>query len=308
MKLKQKQEQLPSVAILLAAYNGMKWIDEQVVSILCQTGVNIEIFISVDVSTDSTYQWCQNLAKLNEQIKILPYGERFGGAAKNFFRLIKEVDFESYDYVSLADQDDIWLPNKLSHAIKTIKHREVSALSSDLTAFRGDGRRFLIKKSQPQKKLDHFFEAAGPGCTYVFRSDALQKFKVFLISNWGLVNKITFHDWMLYAYFRENEMRWHIDSEALILYRLHESNQIGANLGFQAYRKRLLMVKSGWYRKQVEGIQALVNPNLSLNRFFLIKNFFQLRRKFRDAVVLFFILALGFKAKKSLKDMNETDS
>jgi rhamnosyltransferase len=288
MRLKQKKN--PSVAVLLAAYNGMKWIEEQVMSILYQTGINVEIFISVDVSTDGTYQWCQNLAKQNEQIRVLPYGERFGGAAKNFFRLIKEVDFESYDYVSLADQDDVWLPNKLSHAIKTIKHKDASALSSDLTAFLVDGQKFLIKKSQPQKKFDHFFEAAGPGCTYVFRSNALQNFKVFLISNWNLVNKITFHDWMLYAYFRENAMRWHIDSEPLILYRIHESNQIGANLGFQAYIKRLRMVKSGWYRKQVEDIQALISPNLPLNRFFLIKNCFHLRRKFIEVVTLFFML------------------
>jgi rhamnosyltransferase len=65
---------------------------------------------------------------------------------------------------------------------------------------------------EPQKKFDHLFEAAGPGCTYVFKSDALQQFKDFLILNWNAVNDIELHDWMMYAYFREHDLDWHIDS------------------------------------------------------------------------------------------------
>jgi rhamnosyltransferase len=82
-----------SIAVLLATYNGMKWIEEQVESILNQQSVDVNIYISVDLSTDNTYQWCQDLAKQNVHVKVLPYGERFGGAAKNFFRLIRDVDF-----------------------------------------------------------------------------------------------------------------------------------------------------------------------------------------------------------------------
>lgn len=282
-----------SIAVLLAAYNGMKWIEEQVDSILNQTNVNVDIYISVDLSTDDTYQWCQNLAKKNAQVKILPYSERFGGAAKNFFRLIRDVDLKEYDYVALADQDDIWLPNKLSHAVEVINRKGICALSSDVTAFFLDGREHLIKKSQPQKKFDYLFEAAGPGCTYVFKSDSLQQFKNFLISNWHTANNITFHDWLLYAYFRENGLDWYIDAKPLMRYRVHESNQIGANSGFKAYQKRFIMIKSGWYREQVEGIRVLVSPNLSLNRLFLIKNFWQLRRQSKEVIILFLLLIFG---------------
>ncbi|VVH66817.1 Alpha-L-Rha alpha-1,3-L-rhamnosyltransferase (EC [uncultured Gammaproteobacteria bacterium] len=282
-----------SIAVLLATYNGMKWIEEQVESILNQQSVDVNIYISVDLSTDNTYQWCQDLAKQNVHVKVLPYGERFGGAAKNFFRLIRDVDFSTYDYVSLADQDDIWLPNKLSHAVETIKRKDVCALSSSVTAFFLSGRELLIEKSQPQKKFDHLFEAAGPGCTYVFKSDALQQFKDFLILNWNAVNDIELHDWMMYAYFREHDLDWHIDSKPLMRYRIHESNQVGANSGFKAYQKRLSIIKNGWYRRQVEDIRTLVNPNLALNRLFLIKNFWQLRRKPKEVIILLFLLVLG---------------
>jgi len=297
MLIKNKVNPPPRIAILLAAYNGMNWIEEQIDSINSQAKVDINLFISVDLSTDGTYEWCQSLAKNNAHIEVLPYGDRFGGAAKNFFRLIRNVDFSAYDYVALADQDDIWLPNKLIHAVETIKSKKVCALSSDVVAFFQDGRELLIKKSNPQKQFDHFFESAGPGCTYVIKSKALQQFKEFLILNWDKVNGITFHDWVIYAYFREHDLVWHIDAKPLMRYRRHELNVIGPNSGLEAYKKRFFMVKSNWYRKEVASIRMLVDPNgqshLRLDRIFLIKNFWQLRRHPKEAVALLFMLVFG---------------
>ena len=297
MLANNKMSTPPKIAVLLAAYNGMSWIEEQVNSILNQQSVDIDMYVSIDLSTDGTYEWCCTFAEKYENVKVLPYGERFGGAGKNFFHLIREVDFSAYDYVALADQDDVWLPNKLIHAIETIKRKKVCALSSNVVAFFQDGRELLIKKSHPQKKFDHFFESAGPGCTYVIESKALQQFKDFLISNWDKVNNITFHDWMIYAYFREHDLGWHIDAKPLMRYRRHESNVIGANSGLDAYKKRLSMVKSNWYKKEVESIRALVDPgnqsDLRLGRLFLIKNFWQLRRHPKEAIVLLLMLVLG---------------
>ena len=287
----------PKIAILLAAYNGMAWIKEQIDSINSQIAVDVDLFVSVDLSSDGTYEWCQSLAKNNSYIKVLSYEEQFGSAAKNFFRLIRDVDFGAYDHVALADQDDIWLPNKLIHAVDTIKRKKVCALSSDVVAFFQDGRELLIKKSNPQKQFDHFFESAGPGCTYVIKSKALQQFKKFLILNWDKVNSIAFHDWIIYAYFREHDLDWYIDAKPLMRYRRHESNVIGPNSGFDAYKKRFSMVKSNWYRKEVVSIRMLVDPSdqshLRLDRLFLIKNFWQLRRRSKEAVILLIMLVLG---------------
>jgi rhamnosyltransferase len=286
----------PSVAVLLSAYNGISWIEEQVASIICQKNTSIEIFISVDLSNDKTYEWCQDFAKENVNINVLPYGERFGGAAKNFFRLIRDVDLSYFDYISLSDQDDVWDSEKLSHAIRAIEQDDLDGYSSDVTAFWSNGREKLVKKSSPQKKLDYFFEAAGPGCTYVLRQKSAQKFKNFLIKNWESVNQVELHDWMIYAYFRSQGMKWKIDNKSLMHYRQHRYNQVGLNSGLKAYLIRFNKIKTKWYRDEVQKIIYLLNgsssQDISLKKLFLIKNFWHLRRRPRDAIFLLFIIIL----------------
>jgi rhamnosyltransferase len=285
----------PLVAVLLSAYNGIKWIEEQIASILSQKNISIEIFISVDLSNDKTYEWCQGLEGREPHVKVLPYGEKFGGAAKNFYRLIRDVDFSYFDYIALSDQDDIWDSGKLHHAIGTIEQDNLDGYSSDVVAFWGDGREKLVKKSSPQRKFDYFFEAAGPGCTYVLKQQPAQKFKIFLIDNWEDVNCIESHDWLIYAFFRSRNMSWHIDSEPLMLYRQHESNQVGSNFGFLAYLKRIKMIKSGWYRSEVRKISKVISTDdvFNLDVWFLMKNFYQLRRQNRDAFILLIMIFLG---------------
>ena len=53
----------PKVAVLLAAYNGEKYIEEQIQSILDQKNIDIYIYISIDESTDKTLEICENLTK-----------------------------------------------------------------------------------------------------------------------------------------------------------------------------------------------------------------------------------------------------
>ena len=60
----------PKIAVLLAAFNGMEWIEEQVESIFAQQSIDVDIYISVDLSTDDTHQWCQDFAKKNINIKV----------------------------------------------------------------------------------------------------------------------------------------------------------------------------------------------------------------------------------------------
>ena len=286
----------PSVAVLLAAYNGMEWIEEQVSSVLSQKNTSIEIFISVDLSNDKTHEWCQDLAVKNAHVKVLPYGEQFGGAAKNFFRLIRDVDCSYFDYIAFSDQDDIWDSGKLHYAIRMIEQDNLDGYSSDVTAFWGNGREKLVKKSFPQKKFDYFFEAAGPGCTYVLKQQSVQTFKKFLIKNWEYVNLVELHDWMIYAYFRSQGMKWKIDNKSLMHYRQHDHNQIGLNSGLKAYLIRFNKIKTKWYRSEVQKIIYLLNGSseqgISLKRLFLIKNFWYLRRRPRDAIFLLFIIIL----------------
>jgi rhamnosyltransferase len=285
----------PKIAILLAAYNGTQWIEEQVTSIIEQKDVDVTLFISVDLSTDDTHSWCLQLAERDSRVKVLPYGERFGGAGKNFYRLIRDVDFEEFDYVSLADQDDIWLPNKLLHAVSMIREKSLDAYSSDVLAFWEDRREEVIVKSQPQKPFDYIFEAAGPGCSYVLTVASFLKFKTFLVNN-NLAYDFRLHDWLIYAFYRKHGLKWFIDDEPLMRYRQHANNQVGFNKGWKAYKTRISQVRDKRFRGEVEKLLDLLGcpDGFKLSRGFLIFNFYKLRRRARDAYVLLAFNILGW--------------
>lgn len=290
-------DSLPKVAILLAAYNGMQWIEEQVNSILSQRGVDITLFISVDLSTDGTETYVYKLSQMYSNIIMLSYGEKFGSAAANFFRLINHVDTSTFDYISLCDQDDIWLDDKLIRSIGKIESERVSAYSSDVIAFWPNGREEVLKKSYKQCQYDHYFESPGPGCTFVINSSLIALFQKEFSSFNGLSRKLTVnHDWFIYAFIRSKGYDWFIDSKVTMRYRQHGKNEIGINSGFAAYFSRFKLIRNRWYRNQVLIMTDAFAPSLSeklINRFFIILNFYKLRRRPRDKFLLLILAIFG---------------
>ena len=144
---------LPKIAVLLAAYNGEYWIMDQINSILKQNNVQVDIFVSIDFSSDGTYDLLMDLQKKHININVLDYGQTFGGASKNFYRLIKDVDISKYDYVSFSDQDDLWFTDKLYLGVSAIELKGFDAYSCDVKAFWQNGKTKLIKKSYPQARF-----------------------------------------------------------------------------------------------------------------------------------------------------------
>jgi rhamnosyltransferase len=286
---------VPQVAVLLAAYNGISFLEEQLDSIVQQEAVTVTIFINVDLSTDNSYQCCCDYAKIHPQVKVLPYGNKFGGAAANFYHLIKTVDFSAFDFVALADQDDIWLKNKLRTACNKLETENFDAYSSNVIAFWENGHELLIHKAQPQRQYDYLFEAAGPGCTYVMRTTPMLQFKELIQTHSLQVAQISLHDWFIYAFFRANELQWFIDPEPGLLYRQHLDNQVGIHKGWHAILKRFKLLHKGWCKQQVLNIADLVgNHSLNLHsRLTILKNIQQLRRHHRDRWILFFIALIG---------------
>ncbi len=294
----------PRVAVLMAAYNGTQWLQEQVDSILGQQGVDVTLFVSVDISSDKTEQWVTALSEADARVVPLPYGLKFGGAAKNFFRLIRDVDFSGYDYISFADQDDIWVADKLVSAHQALSNTRVSAYSGNVTAFWPDGRQVILNKAQAQQKYDFIFEAAGPGCSYVLKVAEASAFKQFLVDNWSAANNVSLHDWLMYAWFRAQGLAWFIDPCPKILYRQHANNQVGANEGVKALMARLSLMRSGWYRAEIAKITQLLSADLptlpaelktsgKVPLSFLVKNFNCTRRRLRDRFLLAIVIIFG---------------
>lgn len=240
----------PMVGILLAAYNGVKWLPEQIKTIFAQKGVSVKIYVNVDLSTDGSEQWCLKLAESDSRVTVLPTGDRFGFAGRNFFRLIKDADVSDCNYCAFADQDDIWYPDKLIRAINRIEQSSAAGYSSNVMAFWNDGRRKLIDKTMPQTEWDYLFESAGPGCTYVLPAKMWNELKKSVVENYEAVRNIKLHDWFVYAFVRAQNKLWYVDPEPSMLYRQHDSNEFGANSGIKTALKRLQAVRSGWYRHQ----------------------------------------------------------
>lgn len=284
------------MAVLLAAYNGMAWLEQQVRSILTQQGVQVALFISVDACSDGTRAWVQALSQNEPAVTLLPDVGRLGSAGANFFHLLCQVECANFDAVAFADQDDIWLPDKLLRAWQRLACGACEVYSSNVLAVWDDGRSQLIDKAQPQKALDYFFEAAGPGCTYVLGASAMAQLQPWVRANAQALRAVHLHDWLVYAYCRTHGLRWYIDPVPGMYYRQHSSNHVGINVGLSAYRKRWALLRSHWFRQQVLAIARLVAPQQEarlVRRWFLIRNFYQLRRRRRDAWLLLGLILLG---------------
>jgi glycosyltransferase involved in cell wall biosynthesis len=98
------------ISIALCTYNGEKFLQEQIDSILNQTYKNFELIISDDCSEDNTSIILKNFQSKDSRIKLLSNDENIG-YIKNFEKAIKDC---TGDLIFLSDQDDVWNPNKLS--------------------------------------------------------------------------------------------------------------------------------------------------------------------------------------------------
>ena len=294
------------VLILLAACNGEKWISKQIETILNQKNVNISLKISIDRSTDKTIEICKKFADGNKNISLEFNSIDNSSAAKNFYRLISKTDFKEYDFIALSDQDDIWLQNKIKYAIDIIEYENVDVYSSDALAFwENEDKKIYIKKSYNQKKYDFYFEAAGPGCTYVLNNKSAIFLQEFILKNYKNLKSISQHDWLIYAILRKKNFKWLINDKALILYRQHKNNVFGANYGLKNLFYRINLLFNKWYKKQIINIIKIVGDeedqyifkyflkNKTIYKFFLLVNVKDLRRRPRDKFIMFFILLFG---------------
>jgi glycosyltransferase involved in cell wall biosynthesis len=106
----------------MSTYNGERYLNQQLDSILAQSVSEWQLFIRDDGSTDSTLDLLQKYANNHpKKIHIITDGENLG-ACKSFERLLQLHG--NADYIAFADQDDVWLPDKIELSLRTIKQAE----------------------------------------------------------------------------------------------------------------------------------------------------------------------------------------
>jgi rhamnosyltransferase len=230
---------VPTVAVLMAVYNGVQWLPSQVESILSQKNVEVQLFISIDKSTDESANWCLSLADRETRVTVLSTIEhRYGSATKNFLHLLDSIDFSAFNYVSFSDQDDIWHLDKLQCACDVLQPAYYQAYSSNVFAWWENDRKKLLNKAQPLKPWDYLFESGGPGCTYVLARDLAINIQQRLRQLPHLTAQLKFHDWFCYAFARAENAPWYIDPNPSMLYRQHAHNAVGINRGWKPFIHR----------------------------------------------------------------------
>ena len=220
------------VEILLATYNGEKYLATQLDSILNQTYQKFKILIRDDGSADQTLKIIVNYKKrFPAKIEIIPSFSKNIGPKNNFFELICTSKAK---YLFFADQDDVWLPNKIEISLAKMRqlenenlpntpllvHTDLKVVDANLRTINNSFWDYskLNPKSGTLSKV--IVQNYVTGCTVVI-NHSLKK----------LVNKIPanalMHDWWLAILASSVGRIGHI-CEPTILYRQHQQNAVGA--------------------------------------------------------------------------------
>ncbi len=236
----------PTVHILLATYNGEKFLREQLHSILGQTHSEWTLTVSDDGSTDGTLAIVSQFAKqVSQHVSVIKGPKR--GSTYNFFHLIQNVHINNtQDLFAFCDQDDVWLEKKLTKAVHW--HVKNSAHPARLyccrTTFVND-KLSPIGLSATLVRVPSFGNALvqniASGNTMVMSSSVIKALKKIN------PNHSVWHDWSAYITTTAMGGLVEFDESPYVLYRQHSNNVIGANNGLKAQISRLIPIINGRY-------------------------------------------------------------
>jgi glycosyltransferase involved in cell wall biosynthesis len=215
-------------AILLSTYNGERFLREQLDSLLRQSCQDWTLVWRDDGSTDGTVGLMRDfLAELGaERAVVLPTTRRQGAAA-SYLTLLRAATAAGFDRVAFADQDDVWLPEKLQRAMTALDRLPPDAVGLYWA------RQMLVdarlRRICPSMRLQAppGFPAAltqnvATGCTLVLTRPAAE----LVAGSWAPA--ATLHDWWCYLVVAAAGGRMIADDTPVVLYRQHHSNLVGA--------------------------------------------------------------------------------
>lgn len=256
---------MKTVGVVIATYNGEKFLNEQLQSIVSQTKRPEKIIIVDDCSIDKTRDIIKEKAKLFPDLFIYIENEQNLGVKKTF-----EIGISACktDYIALCDQDDIWMPDKISVLFDLLERNENAKLCfHDLALIDEQGNRLgrnfweaapineplPVTGNAARKRLAALSNPV-PGCTMFFSSD-LKKFILPMLSS-----KWIGHDWWIsaIAFFFANPAYFR---EPLAFYRFHANQTAG--IGTVLKKKKFINNKITLYDKIKREIKRIINSKKS---------------------------------------------
>lgn len=252
-----RMEMNGKVAILLASFNGEKYIEAQLNSLLAQSYTNFTVYIHDDGSTDNTLAVINRIKKSNpERVALLEYTNPIPGSAANFISLIKYANEHLKEpYVMFSDQDDIWLPDKIEKELLALKQIEEEGrpalvycnqqiVDESLQPLYNREDSFVATHRGKAVFSDLVFRNVAPGCTMIINKKLLS-----MMAALERPEMVVMHDWWAVLIACCYGKIKYVD-EKLMLYRQHGDNQIGSG-------------QRGWKEKLVK---YLVKPQASLRK------------------------------------------
>jgi glycosyltransferase involved in cell wall biosynthesis len=250
------------VDILLATYNGEKYLHQQIDSIINQTYNNWRIIVRDDCSIDDTVKiLLEYKKKLNDRFTIINNDNKNLGPAFNFIELLKK---SSSLYCMFCDQDDYWLPDKIELSVN--KMNEYSGMPAlvytGLEVVDWELKKMGVSLPEMEKMTpgDLYYKNIIihnkiAGCTVIINSELRS------IALSGNIDYIIMHDWYLAVIASLCGAIGYIDKPT-ILYRQHQNNTIGVKIkDFFYWKKRITNINSNnsWNRRrrQVKNILNL---------------------------------------------------
>lgn len=224
-------KQTTNIAILLATYNGARYLSEQMDSLIAQTYSNWQLFIHDDGSQDDTTSILERYEAMDTRIHVLHYPIQ-GDACRNFMSLMNAVQAPYYMF---CDQDDVWLPDKIEREMElmqqceqkypnkpVIVHSDLQVVDSGLRTISPSFWEYEnIQIERYQRWEDFSHGCLTTGCTMLFND----KIKALTLP---VTNSTLMHDeWVTLCAIAQDGIIAPLRC-ATMLYRQHSDNTLGA--------------------------------------------------------------------------------
>jgi glycosyltransferase involved in cell wall biosynthesis len=243
------------ILILLATYNGEKYLTGQIQSIRGQTLSNWTLLVRDDGSQDHSQDIIEEFAAKDSRIRLVDDGHEDRGTTTNFAALMQVALAEGADAIFFADQDDIWLPHKLSRQLESLQEMEkqyspgipllcysdLEVVDQDLRQIHHSFMRYEKLRHEPHNPIHVLLtQNLVTGCSILINRHLLELAT-------PIPDEILLHDWWLAICAAACGRIDYID-EPLVKYRQHSRNQIGAMtldrlVNFSAARKRFSTIR-----------------------------------------------------------------
>lgn len=235
------------LTVLMATWNGARFLDRQLDSIEAQDWPEIDLVISDDGSTDATRDVLAARQRSWSKGRIEVVDGPGAGFAENFRSLVAR-DYPGADYIAFSDQDDVWLLDKCRTAIAQLSRSgDRPALFSSRTQIISEAGTMLGLSpdfARPPSFANALVQSIAGGNTMVLNRAAQR-----LIAEGARRTGFVSHDWFCYLMVSGTGGDVTFCRDPLVQYRQHGENLVGANTGWRARAERLAAALGGRFTR-----------------------------------------------------------